>query len=857
MKKSIRLTKRATAVFMAFIVMAGILSACGGKKKGDTQLSEFVYVPQYTSVPKEVTDISSPYLSGDVIYFSANVPVRPDGTVATQEEIDEMYAQWDSYYAAMEGKAPAAAARTTETDIAVEEEAPEATEPPADEATGDITLPVEPPVVDFTYKTFLYAMNKDGTNYHQLADYVPPDAGSDQYTYTNLDRMVVDDEGNIWVAESVSRTIFDLPEGFDATTQSPWEYYVKDERQTIIKRLSETGATLSTIDLGQFVEASADQDMYGGFYLNSMITDKQGKLYIGDGNQNVYVIGEDGTFQFKLKADNWVSSLICLRDGSVGVVTNAPAATADGSYGMVLKMIDTATKSWGKELPVPNSVWNTSDGGEKYDFCYTDSSSLYGYDTTTETYEKILTWLNCDVDGDTVRFSTIQEDGNVFALAQDYSDSGDASFDIITLVKTPRSEVKEKTTLRLATMWLDYNLKKQLLKFNKTSPDYRIEITDYSEYNTDGDYNAGATKLNTEIISGNIPDMIDISYLPYKQYAAKGLLEDLYPLIEADSEIKKDSFVPGVIKALETDGKLYQIATSFGVMSIIGSPAVVGNEMGWTMADMQRIIAEHPEADYPFGMYMDRRSIMQMLCMMNMDQYMDWQTGECSFNSPEFKNLLTFAKSFPEEIDYEKEGEGVSMETLIQDGRQLFAFFNASDFQNFQYYKAMFGGAITFKGFPSATGSGNIAQIGGGLAVTTSCKDKDGAWQFLRSLLTEEYQDNLSWNYPIVQASYDKKLAEAMKQEYTIDEQGNRVPVSSGGMSMDGGITVDFYAITQQEADQINALINSIEYMVTNDDSLLNIINEEAAFFFSGEKSVDQVAEVIQSRMTIYINEQR
>jgi primosomal protein N' len=96
-----------------------------------------------------------------------------------------------------------------------------------------------------------------------------------------------------------------------------------------------------------------------------------------------------------------------------------------------------------------------------------------------------------------------------------------------------------------------------------------------------------------------------------------------------------------------------------------------------------------------------------------------------------------------------------------------------------------------------------------------------------------------------------------MKQEYTVDEQGNRVPVSYGGMSMEGGMTVEFYAISQEEADQINALINSIEHIATNDDSLLNIINEEAAYYFSGEKTVDQVAEIIQSRMTIYINEQR
>ena len=141
--------------------------------------------------------------------------------------------------------------------------------------------------------------------------------------------------------------------------------------------------------------------------------------------------------------------------------------------------------------------------------------------------------------------------------------------------------------------------------------------------------------------------------------------------------------------------------------------------------------------------------------------------------------------------------------------------------------------------------------------MTSSCKDKQGAWQFMRTLLTADYQENLSWGYPISKKAYDKKLAEAMKQEYTTDENGNKVPVSQGGMSMGDGATVEFYAITQDEADQITALVNSVTRTMSYDQNLLNIISEEAAFYFSGEKTVDQTADIIQSRMTIYINEQR
>lgn len=846
MKNSKTGIKRAASAGMAFVMMAGLLTACGGSKSANEEgLSEYVYVPSYTSVPEEVTDISYPYLSGDTIYFSANMPVHADGTAATQEEVD-----------AMNGGAAAykeAASSTTITDV-------EGGGVTVTSEKSSTAVPDTGSSSDITYKNFLFAINKDGTNYHKLADYVPHEAETDQYTSVNFNQLIVDKQGNIWVAESVQKTVFDLPEGFNSETDDPWQYYVSDETQSYIRKLSDTGAELASVDLSQFVEAPAettDQKYGNSFYINTMTADASGNVYIADGNNTVYVLGSDATFLFKLTLEDWMSSMIPLKDGTVGVTTNAKDAGADGSYSMVLKTIDVNAKSWGKDYTVPNDVWNTSDGGDKYDFCYTDSSSLYGYDVTTSAQEKILTWLNCDVDGDNVRFSTVLDDGNVFAISQDYSDSGEASFEILTLVKTLRSEVKEKTILTLATMYLDYNLKKQLLKFNKSNPDYRIEITDYSEYNTDDDYTAGITKLNTEIISGNIPDLIDISNLPYKQYAAKGLLEDLYPYIDSDSELSRDDLMPGIIKAVETDGKLYQLISGFNVMSIIGAPSVVGTETGWTMDEMQAIIEAHPEADYPFGMYMTRDNILQYLCMLNMDKYMNWQTGECSFNSDEFKKLLTFANSFPKEIEEQEDGEYVDPSTMIQDGRQLFDIFSSGDFQTYQYYKAMFGGAVTFKGFPSDSESGNVAQISGGLAMTTSCKSKDAAWQFLRVLLSDDYQKNLSWGYPISQKAFDAKLAEAMKQEYTTDENGKQVPVSSGGMSMGDGLTVDFYAITQEEADQIIGLVNSVDRTMVYDQSLLNIITEETAYYFSGEKTVDQVADIIQSRMTIYINEQR
>ena len=41
------------------------------------------------------------------------------------------------------------------------------------------------------------------------------------------------------------------------------------------------------------------------------------------------------------------------------------------------------------------------------------------------------------------------------------------------------------------------------------------------------------------------------------------------------------------------------------------------------------------------------------------------------------------------------------------------------------------------------------------------------------------------------------------------------------------------------------------------DDNIINIISEEAAAYFDGQKTVEQVTEVIQSRISLYVMENK
>ena len=816
-------SKRRRVLSLALVgaMFAGLLAGCGSKK-GGANLSEYVYVPSYTELPKDVVDISSPVLVGDTIYFASTTYVHKDGTPATQAELDSIHG-------------------------------PSSTDSPAESPS-----PEQPAVdlSDLVNQPSLCSVKKDGTGYAKLADYQPKQKAEGNYSYTGINSVAADEQGNLWISENFSKTIYNFPANFDSMKDDPSPYYQSDEQHTYIRKLSNTGKELACTELADIAGTDGQNEKTGdrgGSSINGMAAGKDGSVYLIDmGTNELYVLGQDGKLACKLPADNdsYIGALVKLKDGSVGVTVSGKDGKAQ------IKLVNTAAKTWGQKYDVSINVWNTLSGGKQYDFCYNDGTSLCGYDLASNKNENILSWINSDVSSNDIRFAQMQDNGDVFVIAG--KDKGNGC-DIITLKKTARKDVKQKTTLTLATMYLDYGLRGEILAFNKASEDTRIEVKDYSEFNTDTDSNAGITKLSTEMVSGNIPDLIDVSQLPYRQYAAKGLLEDIYPYLDKDTEYKRDAFVPSVIKAAEQGGKLYALPSGFSIVSICGNPDKLGSEMGWTMAEMQDIIKQHPEADKPFGGYMARKDILDSLVMLNMGSYIDWNTGKCTFDSDGFKGLLNFAKSFPEKIDTNspEASDGNDTITLVQDGRQIMQFSGIYDFDSYAQEKAQFGGKLVFKGMPSEDKKGNVAMLSGGIAMTTSCKNKDVAWQFMRRLLSEEYQKNNNWYLPIVQKIYDQRLADAMKQEYRTDENGKQVPISRGGFSTGNGQMVEIYALTQEDADAINTVVKSVTRTVSIDQKITNMIDEEAATFFSGEKDVNKAAEIIQSRMNVYVNEQK
>ena len=736
------------------------------------------------------------------------------------------------------------------------------------------------------YRSALFKMDIETGDCTELTEFQLPEVPEGWMGSTDLNTIQAGADGTLWAIYG-SYTYRYNPPADMAADDSMYNYYEQGENKTGLLHLDADGKELKRIEFSQ-----TDEDG-NSFYVSNFFVDNSGNVYLSDW-QNVYIYDQDGNKKTTVDLGENGGELCELKAGVVGVCYYKNDEAKPEESGRVFQEIDPATgKLTGDTVKIPDSAYNFFPGDDVYDIYYDYNGNIYGYKFDTDTKDKVIDWIECDINSNNLNSYSILPDGRVIAFENSYDDGMEKNtMQLIVMTRVDAASVVNKTVLTFACMYLDWNMRDAIVKFNRASNTHRIVVRDYSEYNTDDDYTAGIQKLNTEMLSGKLPDMIDINTysMPIEQYAAKGFLTDLYELIDADPDMSRESFVQPVLKALESaDGKLYQLPQTFAVDTAIALDKVVGEYDTWNLAAVKDAMTKLQDGATVFDVYCTKSDILSTCISHNIDAFVDWENGAAHFDSDEFKALLEFANSFPDTYDWENadEEDQDSAQNRMNAGKQLMSSFYVSSLEDILYQLTGYNGKVKFVGYPSEDGTSNHAfQIDGAIAISSTCADKTAAWNFMKQFLNEEYQSSYNiWSFPINQAAFDAKLKEMMTEEYQTDDNGNpiRIPkvtyytdgngtmtgysTGNGGVavmqaSADGSVEmgengeVNVYAMTQEQADEILGLINATTAVYGYDESIMGIITDEAAPYFAGEKSLDDTVNMIQSRVNLYVAEQ-
>lgn len=700
----------------------------------------------------------------------------------------------------------------------------------------------------------------------------------------NCYNMIGSDDGTLWMLVNVYATQYELPDDFDPNTDSKWNYPSTDIGGSYLMHIAADGSTIASIDLSDTNADDTEDGMSSN--LSSFAVDAAGSLYVSDYN-NIYVLDAEGNVQFKLDGSQYNGSLYRLNAQQVGVMwynytDDVNAADENGQY---FVPIDLETKDWGEKVKLPSNVWSILPGDDVYDFYYADNNNIFGYTAKTDTKEKLVDWLACDVDTNNMNGYAMLSDSRVAALMQDWS-TDPTTYQLIVLHRVDASEIKEKKVLTLACMYLDWNLRSMIVEYNKTNDEYRINVVDYSEYATDDDYNAGVTKLTTEIISGSVPDIFLTSNLPIDKYAAKGVVADLNTFMDGGNGLSRDYFVPQILNALEKDGKLYELPTSFSVQTAYALSSIASQYDTWNVAAVQDAMTQLQEGATVFSNGWTKNTALSNCLSRNLSAFVDWTTGKCEFDSEAFQQLLAFCNSFPAETS---DGDGAiayassadiavddamwdSDATRITNGKQLMSTIGMYSFDSYIWNVYAIRDKITFTGYPTEDGSGSSFELQMPMAISSVTKYPDAAWDFVCSIIKKMNtidENNYYYGFPISQAAFDAEMTDIMTEQYQLDENGEQVDWDGDGEpdkairgsyeTMENGETVykDVYALTQEEIDQILGVINNTHSVYDYDQEILDIITDEVAAYFAGDKDVQTTASMIQSRVNLYVQEQR
>lgn len=535
----------------------------------------------------------------------------------------------------------------------------------------------------------------------------------------------------------------------------------------------------------------------------------------------------------------------------------------DGGEGSSkLCILDTENGEWGSSLPgiADGHFWideTTFAEGQAYEFYYKGGFGVYGYDQSNDNWKKILDARCSLLTTQDVEGIIIEEQGQFLGLMST-SSNGEEGTVIELYSKMNAEEEDDKKIITVATYNVQDPLRRVAREFNKTHNDCKIEIILYE----DEDH----TKLGQDIAMGKIPDVFDPfeAGMSMEQLIEKGILEDLTPYYEKDDVICIEDIYPSVWETMKNEGKVYITVPYFSLWSAASRKGDVGDRTGWTLAEIREILSEKGQGAFAFDS-LDKAMILSNVLLGNLNDYIDWGTGECSFDSQEFREILEFCN---EGILTDQMTEAEYLEMIDEIGRKqregkvLMEVEQSVSLESIQMARCLFDSDITYIGLPQSDRQGSYMTFEEQYGIYSGSELKEEAWEFIRMTMSEEYQTNVKLlkftMFPTRKDCLEWNIQTKMATEPYEDRYGNWIePVDTETWVTDYGTKVKTGPASQEDVDVLMDLINRTNKQVSMDDEATTIVFEEATKYFYGDMSLDKTVQIIQKRVETYVNEQR
>lgn len=513
-------------------------------------------------------------------------------------------------------------------------------------------------------------------------------------------------------------------------------------------------------------------------------------------------------------------------------------------------------------------------GTGDYDFFLWSRSTIFGIKQDSADIEPLFAINAANLTSDLLKGLFLTDDGNIAVMSTDYS-----SWSMVFKKYIPRSkeEMEGIPVITIGTMGDgEYLMNQYVNPWNDAGHDFMLSL---KAYDIEFDYENQkwlTDELMKDVVSGSLPDILITDGIEGEVNLMElGALCDLYEFIDKDETYNRDCFVPNVLECFETDGALYSLSNRFYLnVGQIAKTKFVGDGSDWSF-DKYVDMTINP----PVEIEIQYDSKQERLNQIFYTNWIDKSTKTCHYTDESFVKYLEWC-NIPDNIesDYpdwseipeeEQQNNFILEQRRYIDDKAIFSDFNSLG--TYEEYvrdtRGMFGGEeITYLETPTLDGNNNIA-------ISADSENKELAWEYIKSTLAD---DNYitpvnSWKGPFpVTKSGLAIYEEQERSRYTDysqidgakddpewkDYKGLTYQLSD---CIYGDTVIKLGEITDEDVAFVNDMISRAEpstdiYLPLTED-YYEIIKEETNSFFNGDTTAQQCAELIQSRVSIYLSE--
>ena len=387
-------------------------------------------------------------------------------------------------------------------------------------------------------------------------------------------------------------------------------------------------------------------------------------------------------------------------------------------------------------------------------------------------------------------------------------------------------QAEQTLTLGLINFEADKELLRGLIQsYNASGAPVRIEIVNYA----DGaeSYADAVTRRTTELMAGNVPDLLDCSDLSGAQYAGYAKNGILLPL----DGMPEEGVLSGVQQPCEVDGKRYSIVGAFTLDPLFGPASKLGASLQTSVEDVLR--GAVPDVRFVWG----GRDLLGVYCRHAAERFLDYDTGTASFESEAFLDLLTACTRIqPSEL---------GPDSIMQQPMRSAAMYRSMQISWYQQT----GGAFRVLALDSDGGTAYQPVLQLGVCVGSTMQE--AAEEALRNMLQEDFQLTIADAFPVNRAA----LRELMQKEIEAQKAEQQTAIREEGRVEIGEAGDLAFLFDEAAADDLMNVLEHADCRSCGNQEILKIILDEADAFFKGRKTAQEAAQVMDRRAALFIAE--